>query len=52
MEKEIIDRLEFVDWAKSDSEHEIWKDPVTGKKYLVEVEITRNFEKASEYDRT
>ena len=47
MTEEIKDRLEFIDYGK-DTEHEIWKDPVTGKFYKVEIEIERDFKNAEE----
>ena len=39
MTEEIEDRLEFHE-PGSDTEHEIWKDPITGKFYKVEIEVT------------
>ena len=47
MKEEIIDRLEWFSEG-SDTEHEVWVDPVTGNKYRVEIEITRDFKNMSE----
>ena len=47
MTEEIEDRLEFHE-PGSDTEHEIWKDPVTGKFYKVKIEIERDFKNAEE----
>lgn len=47
MTKAIIDRLEWYDGGDNVT-YEYWIDPETGKTYLVDIEIVRDFDNAEE----
>ena len=50
MNQEILDRLEWHDGGDGIN-YEYWSDPQTGKIYLIEMEIVRDFDSAKEVDR-
>ena len=51
MDKEIIERLEWYDGGDNVT-YEYWIDPQTGKTYLVDIEIVRDFDNAEEAEWT